>query len=406
MKKTPRTTPPRIVFALERVLGHASLAQSVQRFAGEGDAARCSFVDVTFHRPGGLVERMPLPAYLRAALRARLEVRAVLGAGLPDAFLFNTQKAAHMCPDYVRARPSLLSLDVTPAQYDAMGSVYGHAADKGIVRAAKHAWNRRLFRGAARLVPWSRWAAGSLMRDYRVPADRITVIPPGADTERWRPGPRRDDGAVRLLFIGGNFDRKGGRLLLEWFQRSDDARRCELHLVTRDAVSPASNVVVHRLENNSDELIALAQSCDIFVLPTLADCFSIASVEAMAAGLPVVVSDIGGIGDIVADGENGFLVPPRDREALAAALRPLVHDGAMRWRMGAAGRRCAEQRFDARTNVRRLLDETLRAIDERAGAAREPLTDSDPGLDLGSTSAAYAAAHRSTGPYGRLPEEP
>ena len=107
-------------------------------------------------------------------------------------------------------------------------------------------------------------------------------------------------------------------------------------------------VTVHRgLTNGSVELRALFQSADAFVLPTLADCFSIAAIEAMAAGLPVITTDVGGIGDIVIDGETGFLIPPGDGRALRIALAALVADRDLRSRLGAAGRRRAVATFDA-----------------------------------------------------------
>jgi glycosyltransferase involved in cell wall biosynthesis len=359
---------PSITFALEQVLGHVSLSQSIRRFAGEEVDA--DFVEVTFHRAGGWIERAPLPSYVKAALRARLEVRAALGGGLPDAFMFNTQKPALFCPDYLRARPTVISLDVTPRQYDAMADLYEHTPDSpGVVRNLKHRANRHVFRSARRLLPWSHWVKRSLVDDYGIPPERIAVIPPGADTERWHPAPKATDGPVRLLFVGGNFIRKGGGLVLDWFRHAPEAQGCELHLVTRDAVDAAPGVSVYNgLQNNSPELIALAQSCAVFVLPTQADCFSIASIEAMAAGLPVVTTDVGGIADIVTSGENGYLVPPGDGAALAEALRPLVTDARRRACMGRAARARAERDFDARTNVRRTIAE-LRAVLEEADGA-------------------------------------
>ncbi len=67
--------------------------------------------------------------------------------------------------------------------------------------------------------------------------------------------------------------------------------------------------------------------------------------EAMAAGLPVVASAVGGVPELVVDGETGLLVPPGDERALAAALARIVGDASLRTRLGAAGRARAEERF-------------------------------------------------------------
>jgi glycosyltransferase involved in cell wall biosynthesis len=109
------------------------------------------------------------------------------------------------------------------------------------------------------------------------------------------------------------------------------------------------------MRNGSEALRRLYADSDAFVLPTIADCFSIAAIEAMAAGLPVAVTDVGGVADIVVDGHTGFLLPSGDDRALGVALTMLVDDGALRRRMGAAARERAVAHFDARDSATRIL---------------------------------------------------
>jgi glycosyltransferase involved in cell wall biosynthesis len=78
--------------------------------------------------------------------------------------------------------------------------------------------------------------------------------------------------------------------------------------------------------------------------------------EAMACGVPVVISDIGGIRDIIADGQTGYLCKPGDTAAFAAKLDVLVEDTALRARMAAAARERALAQFDASACARRLGD--------------------------------------------------
>ena len=359
---------PRVLFALEQVLGHVTQAHNLRRFVPAYDGIDARFVDVTFRQDGGLIERAPLPAIASASLRARMEVRSGLREGLPDAFFFNTQKVALFCPDYVRSRPSFMALDVTPIQYDAMGEAYGHEPDgNGPVVRLKHAWNKRLFGAATRLFPASHWAARSLEQDYGVAPDRISVVPPGVDTTIWTPAllEKGADEPLRILFVGGNFARKGGQLLLDWYLSSLDAEGCELHIVTRDEVRPGPGVFVYGdMVNNSDALVALTRSCDLFVLPTTADCFSLASMEAMACGLPAITTTVGGIPDIIEDGVSGRLIPPGDAAALAAAIAPLVRDRPRLAAMARAARARIEQRFDARQNTGQLVAEMLTSLEE------------------------------------------
>jgi len=91
------------------------------------------------------------------------------------------------------------------------------------------------------------------------------------------------------------------------------------------------------------ELLATA---DAFILSSRSEGLPVSILEAMAAGLPVVASSVGGVTELVVDGETGFVVPPGDATALSAALGRLVADGDLRRRMGAAGRARAEALFD------------------------------------------------------------
>ena len=91
----------------------------------------------------------------------------------------------------------------------------------------------------------------------------------------------------------------------------------------------------------------------LYVHSALEEAFGIAIAEAMAAGLPVVATCVGGIPDVVADGETGWLVASGDARALADRLEELIQDGAARARMGAAGRERALELFSPQELARR-----------------------------------------------------
>lgn len=315
-------------------------------------------VRVNPYRHGGFIERLPLPASIRGTLRSTLSMAPLWRGRRPD--LVWTQVTLPVLP-YLLTRawaqrvPVMLAIDSTPALQYRFGAHYPNVTDpatrKGRLTAA--CFSLLLDRCAA-LLPWSRWAADSMIKDYGADPAKVTVIAPGIDTARWSAKRKEKSGPVRLLFVGGDFDRKGGRLLLELY-RSHLHDRCQLDIVTTANLEDEPGVRVHRgLVPTDPRLQDLYQSADIFVLPTLADCFSMAALEAMASGLPVVISDVGGIGDIVVDGETGRLVLPGDGRGFLEATTALVAEPGTRARFGAAGRRRVEDKFDATRQVQQL----------------------------------------------------
>ena len=94
-----------------------------------------------------------------------------------------------------------------------------------------------------------------------------------------------------------------------------------------------------------DEVLRLIERAAVVVAPSRREGFGVTVAEAMAHGRPVVASAVGGLLDLVVDGETGLLVPPRDPAALRAALERLLGDAELRARLGAAARERARERF-------------------------------------------------------------
>jgi glycosyltransferase involved in cell wall biosynthesis len=355
---------------LEQHLGHRTYAEHLEQVIAATTDIDAVMVPVRYEAPPAWA-RVPMPDGVRSVLSARREIAQGLGQRNADVHLFNTQVPAVIGGRRGRAVPYIVVSDVTPIQYDRMAAGYGHRADRaGPMARAKHRWNRHVVGRACRVVSWSTWTRDSFVHDYGVDPARTEVIAPGVDVTRWAPCDRTNRGGpVRILFVGGDFHRKGGEDLLHAFGRLPHGR-AELTLVTKSSVPRATGVeVVADIEPNDERLVQLMRTSDLFVLPSRAETFGIAAVEASAAGLPVIVTNVGGFPDIVVDGRTGLTVAPGDRDALSRSLARLVDDEALRRRLGAAARQRALEHFDAAANGQRLLD-LVRAC--ALSAARPP----------------------------------
>jgi glycosyltransferase involved in cell wall biosynthesis len=202
--------------------------------------------------------------------------------------------------------------------------------------AAWFARETEVYRGAAVLATFSENAARSLVRDYGVDPARVRVVGAGANVFPER-APRRDDGHT-VAFVGFDFARKGGHVLLEAFRllrrRIPRARL----LVAGAPPHRAPERVTFLGPVDPSELPDLFAQSTVFAMPTLHEPFGLAFLDAMACGLPCVGTRVEAVGEIVREGETGLLVPPGDPIALAAALERLLADPGRARAMGARGR--------------------------------------------------------------------
>jgi glycosyltransferase involved in cell wall biosynthesis len=129
------------------------------------------------------------------------------------------------------------------------------------------------------------------------------------------------------------------------------------------------NVRLHLdLQPGSPTLRCLLSSADVFALPTRYDTYGFAIVEALATGVPVIASGVGGIPDIIIHEKTGYLVRQDDPHSLSDAIVKVRNlDPLQRNNLMEAGRRHVEQYHDAAKNADRLIEVAKRAADARAG---------------------------------------
>ena len=143
--------------------------------------------------------------------------------------------------------------------------------------------------------------------------------------------------------------------------------------MTSERVAERPGVHVHLgIGPNSEELLGLFAAADLFVLPSKGECLAVVLMEATAAGLPIITTDVGALSEAVLPDESGIVIQPGDATDLRRAIEQLVADPALRRRMGAAGHELAQQKFSAARNNRALLDLVIETAQRAWTKRREP----------------------------------
>lgn len=222
---------------------------------------------------------------------------------------------------------------------------------------------RSLCLAADALVTHSQAHRRTMALELGIDADRITVIPLGIPVgpAPLRPAPSAK--APTVLYLGRLERRKGTLDLLaaipEILKEAPEARflfvgrdrahcpggRTHADYVCQEMAPSVRSQITFVGELPDAEVDSLLRTADLFVAPSLYESFGLVFLEAMRAGTPVVGSTVGGIPEIVVDGQSGVLVPPSDREALARAVSGLLRNPERRLALGAAGRRRCEMEF-------------------------------------------------------------
>jgi glycosyltransferase involved in cell wall biosynthesis len=261
--------------------------------------------------------------------------------------------------------------------------------EQGLRRLAGLAWRygheERVLRHATLALCNSQYTASVVARAYGLAPDRLQVVYKAVNTEAFArphalpadPLPDRPRG-TRLVYVGADARRKGLDVLLAAVARlAPDVPGLVLSVIGPERDEPWVNglIVEHGLQATvslegrlpREQVAAHLWHSDVFVLPSRREAFGVAVLEAMAAGLPVVATEVGGIPEIVQFGRDGVLVPPEDSAALAAALGLVLSDPARREALATEGVRRARD-FSVDTMIR-MLRETYFTLARKAQGA-------------------------------------
>jgi glycosyltransferase involved in cell wall biosynthesis len=235
--------------------------------------------------------------------------------------------------------------------------------EPGAVRARE----REVLAAASAVVTTSAWARRRLEELYALPADRVYVAEPGVDAARLTPGTADGD---ELLCVAAVTPDKGHDVLLDGLATATDLSwRCAC-VGSLECDAPFADGVRRRALNSGlgdrvrfpgprtgPELDRAYAAADLLVLASHAETYGMVVIEALARGLPVVVTEVGGVPEALGHGEDGtrpgLLVPPGDAAALAAVLRTWLGDADLRGRLRRAARerRASLRGWQATTSV-------------------------------------------------------
>jgi len=317
----------------------------------------------------------------RACAEAGHPFRALPRAGDPRALLALRRMLRRERIDLVHAH---LPVPACAARLAARGLptrvVYTEHTTQDVYRAPSRALNAWTYGWQEAVVAVAGCVRASAeARIGRAARERIAVVANGVDLEvleaeasrALRPEPPRRAGAFHVLVPASLVPVKGHADLLAALARlpeegppvevwlaGDGPLRETLALRARAPVGPAR---VHLLGQRRD-VFALMRAADAVALPSRAEGLPLAVLEALALGRPLVATAVGGIPEVVADGETGRLAAARDPDALARALDALRRDPGLRARLGRAAARAARARFDVRDTVRKVEEVYRRAL--------------------------------------------
>lgn len=247
---------------------------------------------------------------------------------------------------------------------------------------AERGWKSQFYdKMLAHIITPTRYIRNCLVEMNPRLRERISIIPFGVDTRLFAPGPRDESlaaewnlapGAPVVTLLARFQSVKGHEIFLDAAPQILDAFPAARFLFVGDSAFDTADAHetrsrIHARVSGDERLRAavvfagfrrdiprLLRASDVVVCPSWFETFGVANVEAMACGVPVVSTNVGGPAETLVDGETGFLVPPRDPHALGARVIELLANPALRRNLGANARRRVEQLYDVTRTVKQI----------------------------------------------------
>ncbi|MCL4267298.1 MAG: glycosyltransferase family 4 protein [Anaerolineae bacterium] len=254
--------------------------------------------------------------------------------------------------------PSLIYTDYT-AHLTAQRPSAGRSPFSAAQRQEWLALERAAFARASHICTRSELVRASIIEEYGVAPEKVTVVGSGVNFARLPQSVlHRETTTPTVLFIGKEFYRKGGDLLLEAFaQARQEVPGARLKMVTAVPIPsafPGAGVEIIQATWDRQAIAALYRSADLFVLPSRLETWGDVLLEAMSYGLPCIGVKGQAMEEIIDHESTGLIVPAEDVAALAQSLVRLLTDAGLRGRMGQQARLKAEENYQWPDVVQRV----------------------------------------------------
>lgn len=230
------------------------------------------------------------------------------------------------------------------------------------------ALERKAYEHAAHICTRGQFVRDSIINDYGIGSDRVTAIGGGVNFKSLPEKTITPHHSPTALFIGKDFHRKGGDILLQAFEQvRTQVCDAQLLLLTADPVTPGlplDGVEIITPTWDRTEIARLYQRADVFVLPSRLETWGDVLLEAMAYGLPCIGVTGDAMEEIIEHGQAGLIIPPNNTIALAEALTELLQNKSRRQEMGYASRNKVEACYRWTGIVDRLV-QILGEVDKK-----------------------------------------
>jgi phosphatidylinositol alpha-mannosyltransferase/D-inositol-3-phosphate glycosyltransferase len=352
---------------------------------GVADAIDAEIDGVPVHRVGPAGERsasgkwLAAPAFFRAILARKSRVDAIVCVD------YRGIGVAAIAAARILGRPVIVQGETAGVLAGAAANSTSGIAPESLAARLLKMPARAIYRRADHLVCIGRDLEREALR-AGMPRDRVHYLPPGVDLTRFHPPVPGERARLRatmgwpldktiVLFAGRLSVEKGAQDLIEAWSLVD-RRGSILVLVGPDmtghpwdvGASGRAYVAEHdlgdrvRFEGPTSDTAPFYRAADVFVQPSHFEAFGSSAVEAMASGLPIVSSGVGGLGDFLVAGDNALLHDARSPQSIARVLTQMLHDQNLRERLAARSLETA-QRFE----LRGLLDRFAQLVESTVG---------------------------------------